>query len=82
MIVSTCGRLALRLKPIIQEKAAKNREENQGRPSSEKLRQKSATVKIQTRDELAKLAGVSHDTIEKVETNLVDTENSVFWLLV
>jgi hypothetical protein len=59
--------LALRLKPIIQEKTQENREKNQGRPDTKKLRQKSDTVKIRTDEELAKLAGVSRDTIRKVE---------------
>lgn len=57
----------MRLKPIIQEKTQENREKNQGRPDTKKLRQKSDTVKIRTDKELAKLAGVSHDTIYKAE---------------
>lgn len=56
------GALALRLKPIIQEKAKENQIKSGGA-----VRQKSAQP-VKTRDELAKLAGVSHDTIEKVET--------------
>lgn len=56
MIVSTYGRLALRLKPIIQEKAKENQIKSGGA-----VRQKSAQP-VKTRDELAKLAGVSHDT--------------------
>lgn len=59
--------LVLRLKPIVQEKTQENREKNQGRPDTKKLRQKSDTVKIRTDEELAKLAGVSRDTIRKVE---------------
>lgn len=55
------GTLALRLKPIIQEKAKENQIKSGGA-----VRQKSAQP-VKTRDELAKLAGVSHDTIEKVE---------------
>ena len=53
--------LALRLKPVIAEKA-KERQSQGGRGE---VVQKSAQAK--TRDELAKVAGVSHDTIAKVE---------------
>lgn len=69
--------VALKMKPAIEEKAAQNREERGGRPPKEntpktkgkKLPQNSAAVseKIETRKELAKIAGVSHDTISKVE---------------
>ena len=53
--------LALKLKPLIAEKA----KERQIRKS---VTQKSAEQKpIETRKELAKVAGVSHDTIHKVE---------------
>ena len=52
------ARLALRLKPILAEKA-------EARMKSGNPVQKSAQGK--TRDELAKVAGVSHDTIAKVE---------------
>lgn len=54
--------LTLQLKPIIA-KEAKKRQAQAGR--GEEV-QKSAQAK--TRDELAKIAGVSHDTIHKVET--------------
>lgn len=53
--------LALKLKPMIAEKA-KERQAQAGRGEDV---QKSAQAK--TRDELAKAAGVSHDTIHKVE---------------
>jgi len=49
------------LKPVIAEKA-KERQSQGGRGE---VVQKSAQAK--TRDELAKVAGVSHDTIAKVE---------------
>ena len=56
------ARLALRLKPILAEKA----KERQGtRTDLFNIPQKSAGS--ETRDELAKAAGVSHDTIAKVE---------------
>lgn len=55
------GELILRLKPVIAEKA----KEQQIRKS---VSQKSVEQKpIDTQKELAKLAGVSHDTIHKVE---------------
>jgi len=55
--------LALKLKPIIAEKA---KEQQIRKPES--VLQKSAKQKpIDTRQELAKVAGVSHDTIAKVE---------------
>lgn len=53
--------LALKLKPLIAEKA----KERQIEGGKNKVVQKSAQAK--TRDELAKVAGVSHDTIHKVE---------------
>lgn len=57
------GVLALRLKPAIAKKA----KENQARTSENRVRQKSDEQKISTKDELAKIAGVSHDTIHRVE---------------
>jgi hypothetical protein len=57
------GRLALLLKPIIEEKAR----EKQIQAGKEKLSQKSVEASIDTQKELAKIAGVSHDTIHKVE---------------
>ena len=57
--------LALKIKPVIAKKA----KEKQIRKPAESVLQKSAEQKpIDTRQELAKLAGVSHDTIAKVET--------------
>ena len=55
------GELILKLKPVIAEKAKENQ-----RASGGAVPQKSAKP-IDTREELAKLAGVSHDTIHKVE---------------
>lgn len=54
--------LALRLKPIIAEKAKEKQSEAGGA-----VRQKSDKAAIDTKRELAKAAGVSHDTIHKVE---------------
>ena len=55
------GELILKLKPVIAEKA-KGNEKLGGKGS-----QNSVNHKIDTQKELAKLAGVSHDTIHKVE---------------
>lgn len=55
--------LALKLKPIIAEQA----KANQVRTSENRVSQKSDEQKVSTKDELAKIAGVSHDTIHKVE---------------
>lgn len=55
------ARLALKLKPIIAEKAKDNQRQAGGA-----VPQKSAKA-VDTRDELAAIAGVSHDTISKVE---------------
>ena len=54
--------LALRLKPVIAEKAKEKQSDAGGA-----LRQKSDKAPIDTKKELAELAGVSHDTISKVE---------------
>lgn len=56
------ARLALRLKPVIAEKAKEKQIEAGGA-----LRQKSDKAEIDTKKELAKIAGVSHDTIAKVD---------------
>lgn len=53
--------LALKLKPVIAEKAKENQKAAGGA-----VPQKSAKA-VDTREELAKAAGVSHDTIHKVE---------------
>lgn len=55
--------LALKLKPIITEQAKKQ----QARTSENRVRQISDKQEIDTKKELAKVAGVSHDTIHKVE---------------
>jgi DNA-binding XRE family transcriptional regulator len=74
IILNQCGRrnlpahertrLALRLKPVIAERA---REQQRGGQGGVLLPQNSAKA-IDTRAELAKIAGVSRDTIDKVET--------------
>lgn len=62
------ARLALRLKPVIAEKA-KEKQESGVNQYTKSLPQNSAeaSAPIETRQELAKAAGVSHDTIAKVE---------------
>lgn len=67
------ARLALRLKPVIAEKAKEQQKQSGGDRKSaeyqESVMQKSAEPisPVTTRQELAKVAGVSHDTIAKVE---------------
>jgi phage N-6-adenine-methyltransferase len=60
------ARLALRLKPVIAERAKENLVTHT--ESGYQGLQKSAKAEIDTRKEIAKVAGVSHDTIAKVET--------------
>jgi len=55
------ARLALKLKPVLAEKA----KENQGTRND--ICQKSDKSSIDTKKEIARAAGVSHDTIAKVE---------------
>ena len=58
--------LALQLEDVFREKAKENYIQNVGRPI--KSEQISAPIKsIETRQELAKIANVSHDTIAKVK---------------
>ena len=57
------ARLALRLKPVIAEKA----KAQQARTEENRVCQISDEQAIDTKKELAKIAGVSHDTIAKVE---------------
>lgn len=56
------ARLALELKPIYEAKAKENQ-----RSAGGAVIQKSGEPRIRTDKELAKIAGVSHDTIAKVE---------------
>lgn len=61
------ARLALQLKPLLAEEAKKRQATSTG-GANPQLTQKSAEAgKGEVRDELAKAAGVSHDTIHKVE---------------
>ena len=57
------ARLALRLKPVIAEKA----KEQQGQRTDIPQNSAKCSLPIETREEIAKIAGVSHDTIAKVE---------------
>lgn len=58
--------LAMKLKPAIQKKA-KEKQITEGRTLGGTLNQKSDKGSINTYDELAKIAGVSSDTIRKTE---------------
>lgn len=60
------SQLALRLESVIKEKA-KEKQIKEGKKLGGTLMQKSAEGVISTRKELAKLAGVSHDIIDKVK---------------
>ncbi len=63
--------LALKLKPLIAERA---KEKQLRKPES--VKQNSAEQKpIETREELAKKAGVSHDTIAKTEKILANCDD-------
>lgn len=64
------ARLALRLKPVIAEKA-KEKQESGVNQYTKSLSQNSVkpSAPIDTQKELAKIAGVSHDTIAKTETD-------------
>jgi ParB-like chromosome segregation protein Spo0J len=66
--------LALKLEPLIAAKAKANQKEHGGtHPGRKSLPQKSAEVSpIETREEVAKLAGISRDTIAKVKTILAE----------
>ncbi len=55
--------LALKLKPVFEEKA----KENQIRTSENRVCQKSDEQKVDTKKEIARVANVSHDTISKVQ---------------
>ena len=57
------GELMLKLKPLIAAKA----KENQLRTSENRVCQNSDKQAIDTKKELSKLAGVSHDTISRIE---------------
>lgn len=59
------AKLALKLKPVIAERAKENQLASQNNKQSA-VHQKS-DKQIETSKELAKIAGVSHDTIHKVE---------------
>lgn len=58
------AKLALQLKPILQEEAKKRQEATQFGSNTAVLK---SAPPSKVRDELAKIAGVGHDTIEKVQ---------------
>lgn len=59
---------------LYREKA----KENQLRTSENRVLQKSAEQKIDTRKELAKIAGVSHDTIAKAKVIQQKAKQEIF----
>lgn len=70
------AKLALKLKPIIQQKAKENKVDaikqaeqfnSKKKNSLQQISDKTNKLPISTDKELAKIAGVSHDTIHKVE---------------
>jgi hypothetical protein len=67
--------IAEKYRPVFKRKAELSYKENVGRPSEDKSLQKSSTIKetIHTRDELAKVAKVSHDTYGKAK-KIIDLE--------
>lgn len=66
------AQLALQLKPLIAERAKEKQVEAGGA-----VRQKSDKAVIDTKKELARAAGVSHDTIHKVEVIERDATESI-----
>ena len=60
------GGLALKRKHIIAAKARENYENYVGRPSKSCKNSDTIIEKIDTKKELAKIAGVSHDTLARV----------------
>ena len=61
------ARLALRLKPVIAEKAKEQQLSSLKQGNAVPQNSAKRETPIETRQELAKIAGVSHDTIAKVE---------------
>jgi len=62
--------LALQLKPLIQARAKENQKDHGGTAPGKSLHQntdKVLTPKVDTYKEVAKIAGVSHDTVHKVD---------------
>lgn len=60
------AKLALRLEPIVKAKA-KVRQLSTLKQNSSDVQKSAPREKGKARDEIAKLAGVSHDTIDKVK---------------
>jgi len=71
--------LALKLEPIIAKQAQDRRSQAAGKPRGKKktsVTQKSAEETGETRDEIAKAAGVSHDTVAKVKVIVEEADES------
>lgn len=71
--------VALKSEDVIREKAKENYIRNVGRPSADKLCQKSDTIKIDTKKEVAALAGVSHDTVSKYKKVKAEAPPELLW---
>jgi hypothetical protein len=61
------SRLALKMKPLISKKAKKNQQLSEGRGVKGCQNSDNLIERVDTKKELAKIAGVSHDTIARVE---------------
>jgi hypothetical protein len=59
--------LALRAKPIIEARAKAKQATSTGGVNPQLMQNSAEAAPITTRDEIAKVAGVSHDTVRKVE---------------
>jgi len=61
------GELALRAKPIIEARAKAKQATSTGGAIPQLMQKSAEAAPVTTREELAKAAGVSHDTIRKIE---------------
>ena len=59
--------MALRLESVIRERARENQKNSTGGSNPQLMPNSAQAGPITTRDEIAKLAGVGHDTIEKIK---------------
>lgn len=73
--------LALKLKPILAERAKENQGLSEGRGIKGLQNSANLIERIDTRQELARRAGVSHDTIHKAEKILSDGNEEVKTML-
>jgi len=78
-MVANCAQLALQLEETI---AARNLERKRGGQGGILLPQNSAEAKSETRDDIAKLANVSHDTVAKVKRIDAQVDMEAFCFLI